>query len=228
MSGPEVGSIGAIGGEIRCQISTAEFAGDGSLEQGPESVPRIYVASLSDYNAGRLHGEWVNANQEPDGIYTDIRLMLAASPMNQMRSSDGEWEGRPEEWAIHDYDGFGRVGLGEYESVAKVSRIAAGIVEHGPAFSDFVSYIGIDDDEGIDEFEERYLGTWDSLEAWAEEVLDDMGVNAEVGNLPNWVQPYVKIDVSGFARDCELGGDVVATAVASYEAGSGGVRVFRG
>lgn len=202
-------------------------AGSDRLEQAPESVPRIYVASLSDYNAGRLHGEWINANQEPHGIHTDIRLMLAASPMNQMRSSDGEWEGRPEEWAIHDYDGFGSLGLGEYESVEKVSRIAAGIVEHGPAFSDFVSYIGIDDDEGIEKFEERYLGTWDSLEAWAEEVLDDMGVNAEVSNLPNWVQLYVKIDVSGFARDCELGGDVVAVPIPIEETGGVGVWVFR-
>ena len=30
--------------------------------------PRIYVASLSDYNAGRLHGTWIHADDDPDDI----------------------------------------------------------------------------------------------------------------------------------------------------------------
>ncbi len=30
-------------------------------EQEPRVQPRIYVASLSDYNAGRLHGQWLDA-----------------------------------------------------------------------------------------------------------------------------------------------------------------------
>ena len=38
--------------------------------------PRIYVASLSDYNAGILHGVWLDAAQEPDELQAHIDLML--------------------------------------------------------------------------------------------------------------------------------------------------------
>lgn len=41
--------------------------------------PRIYVASLSDYNAGRLHGVWIDATLDPDAIEEQIRAMLFES-----------------------------------------------------------------------------------------------------------------------------------------------------
>src|SRR5713101_9164870 len=81
-----------------------------------EDHPRIYVASLSDYNAGRLHGAWINANQEPEELQAAISAMLAKSK-----------EPIAEEWAIHDYEGFEPLRLSEYESIEHVSRIAHGI-----------------------------------------------------------------------------------------------------
>lgn len=100
-------------------------------------TPRIYVASLSDYNAGTLHGEWIDATQELDDIWAEINAMLAASPEARIcqmcggQLSDGHGDqgaknwvhhvetggrggkcttpfpGNAEEWAIHDYDNFG-------------------------------------------------------------------------------------------------------------------------
>lgn len=99
--------------------STAEAAG--------QAPPRIYVASLSDYNAGRLHGAWIDAVQEIDELHGAIADMLAGSST-----------GRAEEWAIHDYEGFGPVELSEYESLANVARLARGIAEHGPAYAAWV------------------------------------------------------------------------------------------
>ena len=55
--------------------------------------PRIYVASLSDYNAGRLHGRWIDATQSADTIREELSQMLAESQ-----------EPIAEEWAIHAYD----------------------------------------------------------------------------------------------------------------------------
>ena len=79
-------------------------------EANPEVEPRdrlrIYVASLSDYNAGRLHGAWIDAAQEPEQIEAEIAWMLKQSP-----------EPIAEEWAIHDHEGFGGVRLSEYEQV---------------------------------------------------------------------------------------------------------------
>jgi hypothetical protein len=50
--------------------------------QGPSSAkkrgPRIYVASLSDYNAGRLHGVWLEAT-DIDSVRVGVAGMLKAS-----------------------------------------------------------------------------------------------------------------------------------------------------
>src|SRR5436305_12663954 len=86
-------------------------------EREPER-PRVYVASLADYNAGRLHGAWLDGNQEPGELKRQIAAMLARSP-----------EPGAEEWAIHDYDGFGAARLDEYESLETIARLAAGIAE---------------------------------------------------------------------------------------------------
>ena len=43
-------------------------------------VPKIYVADLAAYNAGRLRGIWIDATQEPDEIHAEVQAMLAGSP----------------------------------------------------------------------------------------------------------------------------------------------------
>jgi antirestriction protein len=163
-----------------------------------EVEPRIYVASLSDYNAGRLHGRWIDAARPVDELWEDIEAMLAASP-----------EPIAEEWAIHDYEGFGQYGLSEYEDLEMVSVLATGIDEHGPAFAAWASLLGSPDLEQLQKFDEAYLGTWQSVEEYAEQLLDDTGTSAELENLSEWLRPYVSINVEGFARDMEIGGDIM-------------------
>ena len=62
-------------------------------------TPRIYVASLADYNSGRLRGRWIDADQPAEAIREQIVEMLAESN-----------EPIAEEWAIHDYENFGDLG----------------------------------------------------------------------------------------------------------------------
>ncbi len=165
---------------------------------GPPT-PRIYVASLSDYNAGRLHGQWLVADQSPDDLAAAVATMLAASR-----------EPGAEEWAIHDYEGFGALPLSEYEPLERVSLIARGIVEHGPAFAAWA--VRDPSDPGVaEQFEETFRGQWPSTEAYAEELLDDLGATAALDDLPEWLQPYVRLDSAGFARDLELGGSIWTT-----------------
>ena len=59
-------------------------------------TPRIYVACLAAYNNGELHGAWIDADQDADAIREEIAVILTTSP-----------EPNAEEWAIHDYEGFG-------------------------------------------------------------------------------------------------------------------------
>ena len=80
----------------------------------------IYIADLAAYNNGILHGVWIDATHELDDIYEAIQTLLVASP-----------EAGSEEWAIHDYDGFAGLGLGEYESLEHVHAIAVFLEDHG-------------------------------------------------------------------------------------------------
>lgn len=80
--------------------------------------PRIYVACLAAYNNSILHGEWIDAAQEPWALYDDVRAMLSASPV-----------AGAEEWAIHDCEGFGGVRIGEHTGLERVSELATFIAE---------------------------------------------------------------------------------------------------
>ncbi len=179
-------------------------------EREPRETPRVYVASLSDYNAGRLHGAWIEADQEDEELAADIQRMLEASS-----------EPVAEEWAIHDYEGFGPLRLGEYEDLAVVGKIGRGIAEHGPAYAHWAGIVGTGDTDELDRFEDVYLGHYESVVAYAEELLDDLGYFDLVERaVPEHMQPYVTVNVEGFARDLELSGDITTSE------GDGGVYVF--
>jgi len=172
--------------------------------------PRIYVASLSDYNDGRLHGSWIDAAQEPDELDRAVGAMLSRSPISGA-----------EEFAIHDYENFGPLRLSEYESLETVSRIATGIAEHGPPFAHFAALVDSNDVDELDGFEDAYLGHFVSVQDYAEYLLDDLGYEELIDRtVPEHIRPYVHLDVEGFARDLELSGDVTASE------GDGGVYVF--
>ncbi len=44
-------------------------------------APRIYIACLSSYNQGILHGVWLDATKEPDELRNDINWLLSWSPV---------------------------------------------------------------------------------------------------------------------------------------------------
>ena len=167
-------------------------------EQESKHRPRIYVASLTDYNAGRLHGEWLDAAQDPEALLAGISAMLASSA-----------ESGAEEWAIHDYEEFCGVRLGEYASIESVSKIALGIVEHGAAFGAWAGYLGHESWEDLDRFEDCYQGQWESLTDYAEHLLDDLGLDEIIERaVPDNLQPYVRIDAEAFARDMSYNGEL--------------------
>jgi antirestriction protein len=180
-------------------------------EQEPKQRPRVWIASLSDYNAGRLHGAWVHADQELDGIWNGINEVLATS------SQPGA-----EEWAIHDYEGFGPLRLSEYESVERISRLGLGIAEHGEAFAAFASFFGIDEEELLSQFEDCYLGQWESAEAYVDDYLESTGIEPILDEVvPRDLRPYIKFDTEALVRDMEFDGSVL-----SVEGSEGGVFLF--
>lgn len=162
-----------------------------------EVQPKIYVASLSDYNNGCLHGAWLEADQAYEALAAGVQLMLAASPTNGA-----------EEWAIHDFEGFGGVRLSEYEPLSIVSTLALGIRERGPAFAAWANFVDRDPEQ-LRRFEEAYRGHWKTVQEYAESLLDELGLEAELDRaITGSLRSYVRVDYEGFARDLHLGGDI--------------------
>jgi antirestriction protein len=176
-------------------------------ETVPDNGPRIYIASLSDYNAGILHGVWLPAADEPEAIQGRISSMLADSPTTRRYGEPAE------EWAIHDYEGFGSfVHLGEYEPLAQVAALARGIVAHGEAFAAWWAMDPpdeTDDDHLEGNFEEHFLGEYGSVVEFAEQMLEDLGVDVDdLPDVPEAIRPYIQVDVEAYARDLQYGGDI--------------------
>jgi antirestriction protein len=140
--------------------------------------PRIYVADLAAYNAGTLHGTWIDAAQSPEEIHAEIQAMLAESP-----------EPIAEEWAIHDYEGFGELRLSEYESIESVSRLAELIEKHGEVFTSVVSHFGnlSDLDAAERAMTEHYRGSFRNLAEYAEEVARDQYGEDALGPYANYI-----------------------------------------
>jgi antirestriction protein len=183
----------------------------GVPEQEPRWRPRIYVASLADYNAGRLHGAWLDAARHRDELEADIAAMLAASR-----------EPIAEDWAIHDYDGFGPLHLAEHEDLDTIARVANGIALHGEPFAAFAAWVG-PGEANVERFDDQYWGSWDSREHYAEEMASELGFTAFLEQVPAPLQPYVHVDYAGFARDLEASGHIHVADLST-----GQVAVFEG
>jgi antirestriction protein len=171
---------------------------------------RIYVASLADYNAGRLHGEWIDVT-DPTTMRGEITAMLAASPT-------AKEEGRQaEEWAVHDYEGFDGVRLSETPDLETLCSISEGVDEHGDAF---LTWVGHDPNHNTDktDFEEVYRGEFASLADYVEDWWDQSGWS-ESGE--GWWHPSRYVDWERMGHDLEMSGDIF-----TVDAPGGRVWVF--
>jgi antirestriction protein len=161
-------------------------APDGARSAAPR--PRVYVACLAAYNAGCLHGCWIEVG-EPDQMRAAVRAMLAASP-----------EPGAEEHALHDHEGFEGAALSEWMGFDALCALADFIVEHGPLGAALYRHFGEDMDAAMAAFG-NYAGMYRSLAEFAEELTRETGVT-----IPDALQHY--IDWEAMGRDLELGGEV--------------------
>ncbi len=151
-------------------------------------TPKIYVACLAAYNSGILHGEWIDATQDLDTIWNELRNALATSPVEDA-----------EEWAIHDYDGFGLTSLSEYESIERVHEIALFIEENEKLGASLIEHFcgNLDDAKAA---LENYMGCYESLEDYARQTTE------ETSEVPEHLAYY--IDYEAMGKDIENNGDV--------------------
>ncbi|MFL6137403.1 MAG: antirestriction protein ArdA [Frankiaceae bacterium] len=166
-----------------------------AIETQDAPRPRIWVAPLAEPPRGR----WLEAARDPDELQDDITWMLLGSA-----------DPRNEEWSIGDYEGFGPLRLSSREDLAAVSRLARGILTHGPAFATWAALAGTERAQS-DEFTDAYLGEWDSVTAYAEQLADDLGYTALLdAALPPHLKPYVCFDAAAYGRDLVREGALAA------------------
>ncbi|MAT51155.1 MAG: antirestriction protein [Porticoccaceae bacterium] len=200
--------------------------------------PRIYVGCLAAYNNGKLHGEWIDADQDADDIREEIREILQSSPESQHECHDEEcgYKGQcdedgtcpecgedwriAEEWAIHDYEEFGGIKISEYEDIDVVARLGNVLSElddeDAEGFSAWYDNEGdSDSDSLLDDFREKYRGCWRSIDEYAENFCEDTGMLSDVHDS---MKHYINYEA--MANDWEMGGDIW-----THE-GEHGVHVF--
>jgi antirestriction protein len=121
--------------------------------------------------------------------------MLNASPVKDA-----------EEWAIHDYEGFGEIRISEYASFDHVSALAAFIAEHGEIGAALLDHYSGSVDEAREAMTDRYMGSHASLADYMQELTE------ETTTIPDSLRHY--IDYQAMARDAELGGDLFTVSTA--------------
>lgn len=152
-------------------------------------APRIYVACLSAYNAGHLHGAWIETS-DPHEVWTRARDMLAASP-----------EPDASEWAIHDYENFCGCRISEWASFDAVCELADFIREHGELGGKLYAHHDEDLDAARSAFE-NYAGAHRSAAEFAEALHEETATP-----IPESLRYY--IDWEALARDMELNGEII-------------------
>lgn len=148
---------------------------------------KIYAACLASYNAGRLHGAWIDVETDKDAMAAKVDAMLKASPMPNA-----------EEFAIHDYDEFPN--MGEYPSldaIAETAELVELAEENGIDASDFAriadNWHGNADD--IRSAFDCFIGVRSSFEEFAEEMADE----CLLYDAPESLAMY--FDYEAYARD---------------------------
>lgn len=173
--------------------------------------PCIYVACLAACNADTLPGRWINATQGEDHIREEVAAMLNES-----------LEAGAKEWAILDAAGFGPIFISEHEDLATVAQLAKALEDKGEAFGLFWNFMGynrfvseVSASEALSSFEYAYCGKYTSEEAYAYELVDEMG-ELEPDSLAS-----TYFDYEAYARDLFM------SDRRSEQSKLGGVHVFR-
>ena len=119
----------------------------------------------------------------------DLTMMIQHSPT----------EGA-EEWAIHDYDNM--PDMGEWPDIDKLCAIGNAITEAKENDCDDAFRAWLDYDpynlDNPDNFQNEYIGWYESQRAYAEEVLSSTGELDGLGNLASY------FDYDAYARDLFL------------------------
>jgi antirestriction protein len=174
-----------------------------------EDTPKIYVASLADYNAGSLRGEWLNLD---DYASADELLAAIGAMLKNLDAEHGLEYGQPrEEWAVHDYEGFPERFYSEYMGFARVYEWLELTADMSDERKEALE-IFVNNGHDADSFDNYYLGYHGGEAAYdddktAQEFVETMFWESHTKEeIPTSVRNY--IDFAAMARDQTYSGDI--------------------
>lgn len=158
--------------------------------------PKIYVASLSDYNEGKLIGQWFDLTEFSS--YEDFMTAIS-DYLEELNSND---DGTREEWAFHDSDNISRIFVSEYY----INPIWWDLQEIGEetlnAFIIYCEHNGYQGEslnlEAFQSFSDDYIGYCDSYNPqldFAHQLIDETDLIERMGDLSYY------FDYEAYARD---------------------------
>jgi len=171
----------------------------------------IYVACLASYNAGRLHGAWIDleGDTDEDDLQEAIAWILSTSP-----------EPGAEEWAVHDGSGLpALLSRNEWPELEQLVAFADALSDLPGEYTREAYRLACDNQGEIldsDQFHETYCGCYSSGEDYAQELAEELG--SIPADLP-W--PLCNIDWASAWRDLSFDG------YREEPCTSGGVHIFR-
>lgn len=169
-------------------------------------TPRAWVGCLGCYNSGTLNGKWLEADECGD-------LVAAGLARSGIYSNGSPSElcarcGADEFWVM-DHEGLPAAVLSGECSPWEFAEIAAAweTVEEPAMVAAYLSWLGERvTGANVAELAERARDAWtgcESVTEYAETYLEESGL---LESVPESLRGY--FDVSAFARDLELGGDL--------------------
>ena len=155
-------------------------------------TPKIYVACLASYNAGILHGDWIDLDGTED-IQDRINEILKQSPIPDA-----------EEHAVHDHEYCGSLseyaGLSDLENLKDAFEKVANENIEWELFCEFCNHVGYDiEADTVEKFSDSYSGSGSSLVDWCHGYLDESGM---LESIPENLRFYFNMEA--FARDMEI------------------------
>lgn len=155
----------------------------------PKDTPRIYVANLAAYNAGRLKGKWIEPSTDADEMAEQIADAIGGNVDR-------------DEWAFHDYDAFPN--MGETPPLEDVAEMAELLEEHPYAIVRAAqSFVDRDDVDALRDFLDEGYGVYESKSDYVEQLVDVMGGPSALGK--QTIDSY--FDYDAFGHDVALEDD---------------------
>ncbi|QIG58827.1 ArdA-like antirestriction protein [Gordonia phage DatBoi] len=191
-------------------------------------MPSIWIADLAAYNAGHLVGEWVelDADTEAEDVYAKIKDICARG--DELLRKLNEWSGPHEEFAIHDFEGFGPIKIGEYDPISAVLTHVERMGDEPDKYFAYVEHHGegyVDSYDEADVIDTGQTTMRDVAYEVADEYLEQVRhmdipgqyrhERDENDRITNWLACY--FDYDALARDLEIEGNYVEYGGRIYE-----------